>query len=90
MEMMCRFYNSPYFNYVVDSHFCDLLSLQLPLGEYFESDLPFFQINRKEFPSLHSDDREIITGVNCQTLKEINSSYDSIFGQQVGSDDPSE
>ena len=87
MEMMCRFYNSPYFNYVVDSHFCDILSLQIPLAEYFESELPFYQINHKEFPSLHPDDQEIITGVNTQTLKDIHSSYDSIFGQKVSSSD---
>ena len=43
--------------------------------EYFESDLAFYQINYKEFPSLHTDNKEIITGSNCQTLKEIYSSY---------------
>ncbi len=60
IEIMCKYYDNPYFNYILDEKICELIKKHVTLNLYFESSLPMMILNSKNFPAFHSDNSEIL------------------------------
>ena len=48
--------------------------------------MAIFEVIRKDYPSLHTDDSELISAASYQTLKEVSESYEKIIGNQIQED----
>jgi hypothetical protein len=56
-----------------------LIELKVPLEDYFETSMNFFDINWETFPGLHSDSRTLIVPYNKESLRDLYYGYDELF-----------
>ncbi|CDW90203.1 wd-40 repeat protein [Stylonychia lemnae] len=71
------------FNELVDKNLCKIIKQQIDLQEYFESNLPSYEILDQLFPSQHQDEQELIKGINLDHPKDVHQKYDELFGQEL-------
>ncbi|CDW82688.1 wd-40 repeat protein [Stylonychia lemnae] len=88
LSILLKYQNSMIFNQLVDQNLCALLIQETDLQEYFESNMPNYQIRDRSFPNQHFDGQTIIAAINIDDPKDVHHCYDELFGQklQIASD----
>ncbi|CDW91000.1 wd-40 repeat protein [Stylonychia lemnae] len=71
------------FNELVDKNLCELIKQQIDLQEYFESNLPNYDIIDQQFLSQHNDEQELIKGINLDHPKDVLQKYYELFGKEL-------
>ncbi|CDW74716.1 wd-40 repeat protein [Stylonychia lemnae] len=83
LSMIIKYQDHIVFNQLVDKNFNELIIQQIDLQEYFESNLPIYQILDSKFPCQHHDDQELIVGISLTNPKEVHEKYDELFGSKL-------
>ncbi|CDW81541.1 wd-40 repeat protein [Stylonychia lemnae] len=71
------------FNQLVDKHLCELIKQQIDLQEYFDSNLPNYEILDQSYPSQHHDEKELIEGITLDHPKDIHEMYEELIGSKL-------
>ncbi|CDW71536.1 serine threonine protein kinase [Stylonychia lemnae] len=58
LSMIIKYQDHFVFNQLVDNQLCELIKQQIDLQEYFDSNLPSYQILDPSFPNQHPDDED--------------------------------
>ncbi|CDW73596.1 wd-40 repeat protein [Stylonychia lemnae] len=60
--------------------------MQIDLQEYFESNLPQYEIFDNSFKSQHQDEQELIQGIYLDHPKDVHNKYDELFTGKLKED----
>ncbi|CDW76701.1 UNKNOWN [Stylonychia lemnae] len=79
LSMTIKYQDHIMFNKLIDKNLNELIKQQIDLQEYFESNLPNYQILDSKFPSQHNDEEELVVGITLNNPKEVHQKYDELF-----------
>ncbi|CDW91093.1 wd-40 repeat protein [Stylonychia lemnae] len=79
LSVILKYQDHLVFNQLIDKNLCELIKQQIDLQEYFDSNLPQYQILDPQFTNQHSDERELIIGINLRHPKDIHQKYDDLL-----------
>ncbi|CDW82015.1 wd-40 repeat protein [Stylonychia lemnae] len=86
LQILIKYQDHILFNELVDKNFCNLIKQQIDLQEYFESNLPKYEILTRlfsDYPRQHNDHRELIVGVNLDNPKDVEKQYRELFRDKL-------
>ncbi|CDW81228.1 UNKNOWN [Stylonychia lemnae] len=83
MSALTKYQDHILFNEIVDKNLCSLIKEQIDLVEYFESSMPKYQIFDSKFPIQHSDESNLIVGINLENPKDIHDKYEQLFADKL-------
>ncbi|CDW84948.1 UNKNOWN [Stylonychia lemnae] len=83
LSMITKYQDHILFNQLIDKNLCELIKQQIDLQEYFQSNLPNYEILDLSFPSQHPDEQELIEGITLDNPKDVHSKYDELFGRKL-------
>ncbi|CDW78457.1 wd-40 repeat protein [Stylonychia lemnae] len=83
LSMIIKYQDHIVFNNLVDRNLCELIKQQIDLQEYFDSNLPTYQIIDPSFPSQHSNEKELIVGINLLNPKDVHEKYNELIGEKL-------
>ncbi|CDW84476.1 wd-40 repeat protein [Stylonychia lemnae] len=79
LQMILKYQDHIMFNQLIDKNLCELIRQQVDLQEYFQSNLPKYEILDSSFLSQHQDEQELIEGINLDHPKDVHQKYDELF-----------
>ncbi|CDW91442.1 wd-40 repeat protein [Stylonychia lemnae] len=83
LSIILKYQDHIIFNQFVDKSLCELFKQQIDLQEYFDSNLPSYQILDPSFPIQHQDEKELIVGINLDHPKDVHQKYQQLFGEKL-------
>ncbi|CDW91053.1 UNKNOWN [Stylonychia lemnae] len=83
LSILIKYQDHIIFNKLIDKNLCELIKQQIDLQEYFDSNLPKYQILDQSFPNQHYYEEEMIVGTILTNPKEIHEKYDELLGQKI-------
>ncbi|CDW84834.1 wd-40 repeat protein [Stylonychia lemnae] len=89
LDLILKYQNHILFNEIVDKNICRMVSQSINLQDYFQSQLPIYQIFDDKYPIFHTDDSELLVGVNLDHPLECHEMYETLFAQKLDEYDDS-
>ncbi|CDW81576.1 UNKNOWN [Stylonychia lemnae] len=81
ISMIVKYQDHIMFNKLIDKNLCKLIKQQIDLQEYFESNLPTYEIIVPlVYPGQHHNEEEIVVGKTLAHPKDVHEKYDELFG----------
>lgn len=68
---------------MIDEALLNLIRFGINLEDYFETNLPYFEITWETYPNLHYDLSYIVKPFNGGSIAAMINSYEKLFGQEI-------